>query len=289
MIVEYLYKRGGARFTNVDTYKVSCEQNKLIGKETLKSAKEVDEEDFVHVIRSVLTEYKEPVVVKVHEHGNYFVVNELNMLNKLSDYNRVVQKLCDFKCKDSKSRWMDRAVGNMHFCDSKGNDMLHFIVMEYIPDGDISKRLPHASFEELRSFFLQSALVLCELAYNFKVYHGDLNTGNILIEKTNKKTATYIVKDTTFNVKTYGVAPKLIDFGRGGEYKGKVRDDIVLNDIYILLSVLSRWIMDKGSRKTMEEFILKESSIKKNKVLDFLANLESFHITLGTPDRDRLS
>lgn len=278
MQIEYLRKKGGARFTDVETYKVSCLENKIIAQKTLKSANEVtsqgDEDSFVHVVKSILTEYKHPVVVKVHHANQYFITNELKIMDKLKDYPHVVQKLCDFRCADDTKRWMRRITNPTTLCQPAGPDQLHYIIMEYIENGDI-----HGWFQsnptrkEIKSFFLQATLIISEMAFTYKVYHGDLNSGNILVERTSKRYETYNVNGTSYRIKTCNVTPKLIDFGRGEIEEGKTRNQSVLNDIYIMLSVLSNGIKDEGIRTKYTTFIVDESGRKKNTVKGFIERL----------------
>lgn len=281
MDIEHLSKRGGARFTDVATYKVSCEGNQLLGKESFKSASEVgsSDQDFVHVIRSILTDHNQPVVVKMHLAGTYFIQNELAIMSKLEGYDHVVQKVCDFQCNDDKKRWQHHVRKPATFCQPGGLDKLHLIVMEYIEDGDVAKVFDsNQTKHEIHDMFLQTALTISELGAKFKVYHGDLNSGNILFEKTDKKYASYSVLDRYFRVKTHGRTPKLIDFGRGGDYDGKVQQRGILDDIYIVLSVLCNWIKDPDIKRDMQGFITSQSRENKKQLIKFLDALKSHQV-----------
>lgn len=284
MKIEHLKKKGGARFTDVETYKVSCLENKILAQESFKSANEVtsqgDEDTFVHVVKGILTDYNEPVVVKVHHANNYFIQNELQMMERLEDYPHVVQQLCNFKCQDDTKRWMKHIKHPTSLCVPRGPDHLHYIVMEYIENGDVHTWFrSNPTAKEIKAFVLQAALIIAEMAYTYKVYHGDLNSGNILIERTSKKTETYTVNDTTYRVKTHGVVPKLIDFGRGEIEQGKTRNGSVLSDIYILLSVLCNGIKDQGMKDRLQRFVMEESQRRKNRVKEFIERLRDVYIS----------
>ena len=275
MQLEYLKKKGGARLLDVDTYKASCLQNKIIAQKSFKSANEVTDDEFVHVVKSILTEHQQPVVVKVHHARKIFIKNELEIMERLKNCPFAVKKICDFTCKDDTKRWMEHIKSPTTLCDPKGANKLHYIVMEYIENGDIHKWLAsHPTHDAIKSFCLQVALIIAELAFSYRVNHGDLNSGNILVEHTKRKTMKYRIKDTTFKVKTHNVIPKLIDFGRGDIYEGKVHQRAVLSDIYILLSVICNGIKDATLKKEIEEFLYQESVKKKNTVARFIERLQ---------------
>lgn len=63
--MKLLAKRAGARFLDVATYLIDCENRDVQGIKTLKSAGEIDE--FTHVLTSMLPKQNIPVVVKIHE------------------------------------------------------------------------------------------------------------------------------------------------------------------------------------------------------------------------------
>lgn len=280
MDVTPMKKKGGARFMDVDTYKVSCEANKLQALESFKSADEVGSHDseFVHVMRAVLTEHNRfQVVVKVHFADNYFITKELAMMDKLKGYTHAVQKLCDFRCQDDKTRWMRPLKRPKSLCKPSGKDALHFVVMQFIQDGDVTKWLGSLSPSkpEILSFFAQAALVIAEVAFTYGVYHGDLNSGNILLAKTESPYQRFRILDRTYKVKTFGRTPVLIDFGRGGEYEGKPKNRMVLDDIYIMLSVLTNYVVDQDLKGELRAFVMSESAKKKNKVADFMDALIS--------------
>ena len=153
---EKLKKNKKSRSPDVDTVKISCENNNIVGNETIKSSEEtsMNDEDFVHVIKSILTEYNKPVVVKIHSSSTIQVKKELLALNKLKDFQNSVKLICDFSCMDDKTRWKKPVLKPVKFCNNK-TDSLHFIVLEYIENIQFESffnRKP--SSEELYSIFL---------------------------------------------------------------------------------------------------------------------------------------
>lgn len=61
---EKLNKCPRSRITGMESYKVNCVENLLLGYKTIK-------DDFVHVVLSKLKDYKDPVVVKVYDKDNF--------------------------------------------------------------------------------------------------------------------------------------------------------------------------------------------------------------------------
>jgi len=207
-----LKKCGGARFHDVETFKISCLANELIGIKTLKNGEEngMNDNDFGHILLSKLTKHDTPVVVKIHYANSYFIRKELAGLQKLKNFDNSVEYLCDFTCMDNKNRWKDNIIEPTKFCRGK-KDRLHFIVMEYIENGDLVTLFnKNPSNKELCSIFLQVALVIMIIGVKYKMFHGDLNTGNILIATTDKKYITYNILDenkfvSNNNVKIFNI------------------------------------------------------------------------------------
>jgi serine/threonine protein kinase len=265
--MQRLNKKAGARLLNIETYKFNCEQNKLIGKKTLKSAEEADA--FGHVIQSVLANQTN-VIVKIHEEKNiYFLENELKALKTLANFENSVQYICDFSCMDDKSRWFKYVTKPTKFCNQKA-DKLHFIVMEYIEHGDLHTDFfdKNPSRLEIQSVCLQIALAIAILGFEYKIYHGDLHSGNILLDRTDQENITYKVRGKKYNIKTYGYLPKLVDFGRCGFYDGRIKPAYVIEDLYLIFTILSTWIKDQEYKNKIQDFL----HIKTDDIHTFIQN-----------------
>ena len=147
ILATYLLKKNKSRMVNVDTVLMkggftemneSCKNNEITGFQSIKSSEETGDEpnEFVHVIKAVLDKYKKPIIVKIHDSVSYFVEKEITALNKLSEFENSVKKICDFSCLDDKARWKNMINNPIKFCNNKKNK-LHFIALEYIENGDI--------------------------------------------------------------------------------------------------------------------------------------------------------
>jgi serine/threonine protein kinase len=285
LYIKFLPKKGGARFHNVDTFIISsCQNNEIHGFQTLKSAEEtgLDPNEFSHVLLSHIGNYNKEFIVKVHDSNSRLIKYELEILKKLKDFNNSINLICDFTCNENKERWLYNIQKPTRFCLPNGNNKLHFFVMEYIQDGDLAtyiddivstyKSNKKICFKIIKSLFLQISLAIIEMAIKYKVYHGDLNSGNILIYKTSKQHMYYEVYKTKYKVNTYGVYPIFIDFGRGGTYdkRAKVRSPIK-DDICIIGSVLVAWIKDITLSNQFNSLL--DSVEKANKLEDIIETL----------------
>jgi hypothetical protein len=99
-----LQKKIGSNFEEVKTY---CLRNEIIGKESIKSANETGllSDEFVHIIKSTIKNYENPVIVKIHESTSIYVSKELLAIEELNDFKNVVKSVCNFSCIDDKLRW----------------------------------------------------------------------------------------------------------------------------------------------------------------------------------------
>lgn len=254
---EKLVKNKKSRSPDVDTVKISCENNKIIGNETMKSSEEtsMNDEDFVHVIKSILTEYNKPVVVKIHSSSTIQVKKELLALNKLEDFQNSVKLICDFSCMDDKTRWEKPVLKPVKFCNNK-TDSLHFIVLEYIEniqyESFFNRKL---SIEELCSIFIQIELAIITLALDYRISHSDLNSGNILFSQTDKNIVKYHILGEEYSIKSFGIIPKFIDYGRCHNYigRGKINTEYIIDDVFFAFGMLRMYINDE----TIKDKILK--------------------------------
>jgi serine/threonine protein kinase len=269
--VHYLKKTGGSRLRDVRTYKLYCESNRLVGYKSLKSAHELSENEFTHVIMSKLKTLKDPVIVKMHEAGSPFAQRELAIMKLLMNTTierNIVKYVCDFTCNDDKSRWEFDVTQPQKFCPPVPPPgtitLLHFIVMEYIQDGDLVSFMKSSpSILQLRSLFVQCALVIIELGSIYRVRHGDLNSGNIMIKQTKQSSLTYSLNSTKYKVFTHGIMPVFIDFGRGLEGRHVNKID-VYEDIMQLFFVMSNWVQDANIKRRIREFVGRPFYIKSS-------------------------
>ena len=89
--IEKLVKNKKSRNPDIDTVKIVAtptDCKNTIGNETIKSSNEtsMDDNDFVHVIKSTMNKSNKPVIVKIHSSNSVYLKKELRALRKLSDF-----------------------------------------------------------------------------------------------------------------------------------------------------------------------------------------------------------
>lgn len=244
LVVEKLHKCPRSRITGMESYKINCGKNLLRGYHTVKAAEETSthKDDFVHVVLSELKDYDKPVVVKVYDEDNIHLHIELNILKKVNGFRNTPRLICEFSCNDDKNKYITRIKKQISFCGN-GLNKLHFFVYEYIAQGDISDFLNKTQeIDVIKSLILQITCVIIQLAEIYKVYHGDINSGNILVDATHENTVEYCIDDETFTIESQGIIPKIIDYGRSNFYKGTIPNDHIWFDIIMTLSVIYPYI-----------------------------------------------
>ena len=96
----------------------------------------------------------------------------------------------------------------------------------------------------IKSLILQITCVIIQLAEIYKVYHGDINTGNILVDSLNERTIEYCIDGETFIIESHGIIPKIIDYGKSKFYKANIPNDYVWFDIIIILVIIYPYIQN---------------------------------------------
>ena len=233
---EKLPKTRRSRIFSMETYKINCGNNKLYGYKSFKAAEEasMDKNDFVHVVLSKLQDYDKPVVVKVYDATKKHLLLEKRILDKIRDYRNTARLICEFSCNDNKNNYITKLTKEIKFCSS-GTDKLYFFVYEYIAHGDISDYLQKKRDTKIiKTLILQVVCVIIELATIYKISHGDLNSGNILIDKTDEKIIEYKIGDEIVVIKSNGIIPKIIDFGRSKFYEEPILKHVWYDIIMVI-------------------------------------------------------
>lgn len=270
-------KKKRSRFPNVDTYKLDCHAKNIIGYRSIKSAEEagIDEDNFVHVLLSTLGEYEFPVIVKIHEEDSFFVKHEIEILEKIQDFENHVPILCHFGCIDEKERWVHPVTRTIQFCNNK-KDRLHFFVFPYLENARIEEFMSqNPSISLLKSLFLQITMSLFVLQINYGVLHGDLNSGNILIDKTEEKEIIYSVDGyEPYAIQSYGIFPRFIDWGRSKSMEKLFQIVYIFDDVFTLLEVITHWIPDNVIKEKIKKRLMKEYQKRTENIFDFIRNME---------------
>jgi serine/threonine protein kinase len=209
LVFEKLPKCFRSRIRDMTSYRVNCGKNLLLGYNSIKSAE--DPNDFVHVVKSKLENYNDPVVVKIYDSENEHLGIEIKILERINGYRNTAILICHFSCKDNKNNYFSKIIKPIRFC-TNGSHSLHYFVYEYIATGDISTFFTKNTDKDVvKSFVLQLIAVIIELAVVYRIYHGDINSGNIMVDTTEDKTLDYCIETETVTIETYGIMPKMID------------------------------------------------------------------------------
>ena len=275
-ILKILPKCPRSRITGMESYKINCGKNLLIGYNTIKASEEtsIHKDDFVHVVLSKLHDYDEPVVVKVYDEYNFHLHIEMNILKKIDGFRNAPQLICDFSCNDDKNKYITKIRNQTRFCGN-GSHKLHFFVYEYISHGDVSDFLTSNTvhIDTIKNLILQLTCVIMQLASVYRIYHGDINSGNILIDSTNEKNVDYCIDGETFVIESHGIMPKLIDYGRSNFYNsGNIPNQHVWFDIIMMLGVIYPYIQN-NDLKPMKNFTRLADSYSPGSVTDKEINL----------------
>ena len=241
---EKLPKTNGSRIFSMESYKINCDKNKLYGFKSIKAAEETSmhKDDFVHVVLSKLQDYDKPVVVKVYDANKIHLLLEKKILEKIRGYRNTARLICEFSCNDDKNNYITKITKQIKFCE-KGTNNLYFFVYEYIAHGDISDYLQNTrKINSIKTLILQVVCVIIELAIIYKVCHGDLNSGNILINTTDEKMLEYRIGDEIVAIESHGIIPIIIDFGRSKFYGEPVSKMDIWYDIIMVISLINRYV-----------------------------------------------
>ena len=309
-----LKNTAGSRLENVDTVMLEneCNKKEIVGKKTIKSSEEegmddrhfvvkraepqsgserfldsfprigyADSETNVHVLESFMKKDNYPVIVKIHHKRSPFINNELRAYEHLRDFQNCVKKICDFSCLDDKERWKSPIKRPVEFCNNK-TDELHFIVLEYIENGNIENRIKKMkTFSELASLILQIELMILELGCNYHMLHGDLHSGNILISDIENRRIHYTIDKREYRISSYGIIPLFIDFGRSKISKEAIPIEFVLEDVYMTIQIILRYIPDDNIIQKIHDFIHTQSVTNTDNPHKLILDTKTFFTSLG--------
>jgi serine/threonine protein kinase len=263
---EKLPKTRRSRILSMETYKIHCGKKKLYGYKSFTQLSSLREDDFVHVVLSKLQDYDKPVVVKVYDANKLDLLLERKILEKIRDYRNTARLICEFSCDDDKNNYITKIPKQIKFCE-RGTNKLYFFVHEYIAHGDISDYLQKTrDIKIIKTLILQVVCVIIELATIYKVCHGDLNSGNILIDATDEKTIEYRIGDEIVVIESNSIIPKIIDFGRSKFHTEPINNQHVWYDIIMVITVINTYVknyeVDLVNIKNQDPYELSLPSIK---------------------------
>lgn len=216
-----LKKHYRSKQKHIPTYLLKCHPKNIKGTETIDIKPYYDE--FIHnalqIIKGQMDWYDKPIVIKIYNIYSRELRKELEVYNRLlnSNFYNHLAPLCIINCNDLQEKYKNSIQNNIKLCSTGEYDnMMVFIVNEYINTGDISNFISVNNIKSkniIIDVILQLICSLTILLMDFNIYHGDLNTGNVLIAKTNKDFFEYKIYNNTYKIKTHGYKVVFIDFG----------------------------------------------------------------------------
>lgn len=262
-----LPKTERSRILGVETYKANCLNRHLTAYKSLKTGE--DNTDFGHVLIAALDGYDGPVIIKVCA-LDFNLKREKIALTTIETFPHHAKVICDFSCDDEQKRWMKALSAPTKLCI--GDEPLHFFVMEYIRDGDLETYITRiTNTDKLRAIMSQIMYCFIELAQKYNIYHGDIHSGNILIDSTDDEYSMHMVNGQEIKVKTHGKVPKLIDFGRSGMFNSPATDAEIIFELNFVLCVCIHYIQNKNIRDKLNAITLKpESDFSLNTYIDLV-------------------
>jgi serine/threonine protein kinase len=265
LAIAKLPKQKGGRIASVETYIAYCNEKNcqlpqgwLIQKKSIKTLESVD------IFAQAFMENK-VFVLKVYEKTSPMFKLELSILRMLSKrkQHNVIHYICDSSHNDCELKWNTR---------TENDDALHFIMLEYIENGNIHNHLGNIelTFDEMKSVLKQVALCLLQISLNYNINHGNIHPGNILIQRHNHECRTYKIKNQSVTIDTYDIEPIFIDFGRAHRSKINWKTQEVLQTFYLI-----KHIVVKETFKIFIAHTLKQnesySSVQITECIDYIA------------------
>lgn len=286
LYLTHLPKHGRGRMKNIQTFRASCDSGDksgatawLTSTHTLKGPEEAAYNSFVHVMKGLLRDH--PVVIKLQEVSR-LSEKEATIATLLSgrDTPNVAVPICEFKCKNDLIEWKQPLVKGVtkQFCSGK-TDMTSVFVMEYIHhnlidflSSDRSGSIP-ISTPIYISILKQLGFALANLHINLKITHGDIGSGNMMLELAEPRTIRYTINGIDYDVDTFGYEPILIDYQRSVRYSGEPDPAILADEIAIAFDIVAHWT--KGKPVSISSVIeaLSASDISQLDILNMLAGM----------------
>ena len=124
-----------------------------------------------------------------------------------------------------------------------------------------------------RSILKQLGFALANLHIGLKMTHGDIGSGNLMLEITeSSRTIQYTIGGQVFAVDTLGYEPILIDFQRSAQYSGQPDYGMLADEIAMTFDVIVRWAKAPPFSITavLEEF---EETTRMSDILRLLTNI----------------
>lgn len=260
-----LKKSNLSRLKDVKTFLIKCKKLHLYGIQTIDKKDYNLNKEAIQVIKGKFETYNKPIVIKSYKSYSPFLLNDLRIYNYLlkQKYENILQPLCIFSCNDDISKYENNIKNYIIPCETKSKDTteMTFIIFDYLQYGNISNfikvnKINHNKKNIIKGVILQYILSVYELGKKYNVIHGDLNSGNIFIIKTNDRSKTIFstIENNDYLVQTNGYKPVIIDFGRSITISDVLCDYDIISGILITLPVIIKDLVSMKYRKIVYNY-----------------------------------
>ena len=118
-------------------------------------------------------------------------------------------------------------------------------------------------------------MVIIELGSIYKISHGDLNSGNILVATTDKTKVSYMILVKKLKVDTFGILPIFLDFGRCTLYDKNTKNKYdILQDVLMIFGVFSAW-MHADLKAKVRDFVTDQLKTNKRDLLLLIDKIDT--------------
>lgn len=252
-----LAKNKPSRLSHVKTYISNCKKGDLTFIKTIDRKPDYDEYEALQLVLGTFQKYNKPVIIKVYDFYSVFLHIEIKIYSKLQKegFSNIITPICVFTCNDIQDKYSKDINAITVPCNKNSTKLFQFIVFDYLPYGNISNFLQINNITKnkrriVKSIILQYILCVMDLCFNHNISHGDLNSGNILINKTTKTDAVFNILGNTFYVKLFGFEPILIDFGRS-----TIKHNYELDDVLFEINITFSSIIKEFAPLEYKEFV----------------------------------
>lgn len=246
--IQKLKKQKGGRIHNVETFRAMCSTSVkentaswLVAKDTLKFPDEAMYDEFIHLLKANMKNAN--IVIKMQTPG-LMSSKEIHVLEFFKQHNtpNIVPYICSFTCQDTLSKWLEPIKENTGICKG-GPDTMQIILLDYIPNSITDIFNKNISEEIFQSIVKQLGYIYIFTYTEYGFTHGDIHSGNIVVDIDTPKTIHYTIDNIVYSVPTEGYEPMLIDFQRGmlkPEMNKEGRILSLQNDLSMLYDILGK-------------------------------------------------
>jgi len=256
-------------------YKLDCQtiidkSENVDTKEWLNLEKQIEHDSEDYILYNALLEKNKQIVVKI---GPEKLKYEYE-IGKLLDTLKIptfLEYICIFNCLDDFYKMKGKSKDEKKFINSKRSflckkegGIINVLVMPYINSGSIDKyNWTKDNFIILKNIIKHIVISILYSALKIGFIHTDAHLGNIMIQKTKRKTINY---GDFYNLEVIGsIIPVIMDYDRALIQEEYIDLTLVYNDIRKVFSLLDTELKIKFNISKLLD-LLRLLTINKTKI-----------------------